>query len=60
MLNVARSVCFNYSFLCVDVETGGTYGRTIVLDQVFGKEQVVGRPFPSVAAMMIRPLLIPQ
>lgn len=48
------------AFLCGNVEMGGTYGRTIVLDQVFGREQVVVRPFPSVAATMIRPLLIPQ
>ncbi|GFY82022.1 metacaspase 1 [Actinidia rufa] len=38
--------------------TGRYVWRTIVPDQVYGKEQVVGRSFPSVAVMMIKPLLI--
>lgn len=51
---------FPYSFLCVDVEAESMYGRTIALGQVFGKEPMVGRPFPLVAVMMIKPLPIPR
>ncbi len=44
-----------YLFLSVDVGVGGMYGRTIALDQAHGNEQMVGKPYPSVAVMMIRP-----
>lgn len=33
----------------------GTFGRTIALEQVCGKEQMVGKSYPLVAVMMIRP-----
>lgn len=60
---VRLDVDFSYdflSFLCIHVEMGGMCGRIIGLDQVFGREPMVGKSFPSVAVMMIRPLLIPQ
>lgn len=44
----------------MDVGVGSMYGRTIALDQVYGKEQVAGRPFLLVVVMMIKPPLIPQ
>ena len=44
-----------YTFFLVIIGLDNIYGRIIALDQVCGKEQVVGRSYPSVAVMMIRP-----
>lgn len=42
----------------MDVGRGDMFGRTIVLSQVHGKEQMGEKSFPSVAVMMIKPLPI--
>ncbi|XP_057971734.1 metacaspase-1-like isoform X2 [Malania oleifera] len=39
-------------------EVGVIHGRITALDQVYGKELVVGKSYPSVVVMMIKPLLI--
>lgn len=44
----------------MDAEVGDTYGRITALNRVFGKEQMVGRSFASVAVMIIRPLQMLQ
>ncbi|THU45532.1 hypothetical protein C4D60_Mb02t18920 [Musa balbisiana] len=44
----------------IDVGAGNMYGKIIALDLVFGKVQVVVKPFPSVVATMTKPLLIPR
>lgn len=44
----------------MDAEVGDTYGRITALHRVFGKEQMAGRSYASVAVMIIRPLLMLQ
>lgn len=44
----------------MDVGVGNMCGKTIALDQAHGKELMVGKPFLSVVAMIIKPLLIPR
>lgn len=36
------------------------YGWTVVVDQMYGKEQAVGKPFLSVFVLMTKPLVITQ
>ncbi|CAL9081282.1 unnamed protein product, partial [Musa textilis] len=43
-----------------DVGADSIYGKTIALNLVSGKVQAVVKPFPSVVAMMTKPLLIPR
>lgn len=43
---------------CGNIGLDGMYGKTIGLRQVYGKEQVVVRLFPSAAVTMIKHLLI--
>ena len=42
----------------MDIEADTMYGKTIALDQVYGKGQVVGRSFLLVVVMIIKSPLI--
>lgn len=53
VLFLTFSICYLLGIVDVGMEV--MCGRTIAQEQVCGKEQMVGKSYPSVAVMMISP-----